>query len=133
MEFVMDLFMLLGRICISGMFLWTAYEKIMHWNTTMTYMKTKHVPQVGIVMPVCVALQVIGGLSVLIGWHAHLGAVLLLIVALFSAAKLHAFWSYQGDVREVEKALFMKDVAIIGGLLLILAMGAGHLGAGGGG
>lgn len=133
MEFLEDLFMLLGRVFISGVFLWGAYEKVKNWNATMTHLKSKSVPQVNIVAPVSIALKILGGLSVLLGWHAHIGALLLLIVAVPSAIWLHAFWKIHGPEHNIEKAIFMKEVAVIGGLLLLLAMGGGHWGFGTGG
>lgn len=131
MEFFKDFFLLLGRVLISGVFLLNAYEKIRNWNATVAYMKAKHVPQVSIVLPVAVALKVIGGLSIFFGWHAHVGALLLLIVSIPFTLWMHNFWKAQGNERLIERSLFMKEVAVIGGLLLILALGAGPWGFGG--
>ena len=128
MEILRDLFSLIGRVLISGMFLWASYEKIKHWNQTVNYLKTKNIPQLNIILPVGIALKIIGGLSVLLGWHAHLGALLLLVVALASLVKMHDWWKKHGPEREMEKLFFIKDVAIIGGLCMILALGAGHFG-----
>ncbi|MBX7066560.1 MAG: DoxX family protein [Parachlamydiales bacterium] len=133
MEFLQDIFSLVGRVLISGMFLWAAYEKITNWQKTVTYMKTKNVPQLKIVLPVGVGLKVLGGLMVLLGWHAHLGALLLLIVSIASLIRMHDWWKKQGAEREMEKLFFLKDLAIIGGLFMILALGAGHFGLGMGG
>ncbi len=133
MEFLQDIFSLIGRVLISGVFLWAAYEKITHWNATVAYYKTKNVPQLNIVLPIMVALKVIGGLSVLLGWHAHIGALILLIVTILSVLKLHAFWEKTGSEMSMEKLFFLKEVAIIGGLFMILALGAGHFGLGSGG
>lgn len=128
MEFLQDIFSLIGRVLISGIFLWAAYEKMKNWNATVTYMKTKNIPYLNIILPVGVALKIIGGLSVLLGWHAHIGALLLLIVAISACLKMHDFWRMQGEERNMEKFLFMKEVAVIGGLFMILALGAGHFG-----
>lgn len=133
MEFLQDIFSLIGRVLISGVFLWAAYEKMRNWNATVAYYKTKNIPQLNIVLPVMVALKVIGGLSVLLGWHAHLGALLLLIVTIISVLKLHAFWEKSGPEKSMEKLFFLKELAIIGGLFMILALGAGHFGLGSGG
>lgn len=133
MEFLMDLFSLIGRVLISCMFLWASYEKIKHWNKTVNYYKTKHIPYLSIVLPVGMGMKIAGGLSVLFGWHAHIGALLLLIVSIASVVKMHQFWKVQGPEKEMEQMLFAKDVAIIGGLFMILALGAGHFGLGMGG
>lgn len=128
MEFLQDIFSLVGRVLISAMFLWAAYEKMKNWKATVDYMKTKHIPYLNIILPVGVALKIIGGLSVLLGWHAHIGALLLLIVAISACLKMHDFWRMHGEERNMEKLLFMKDVAVIGGLFMILALGAGNFG-----
>ena len=129
MEFLKDLFVLIGRVLISGMFLWGAFWKVRNWGAATAYMKSKKVPQLNIVLPASVGLKIVGGLSVFFGWHAHIGALLLLIVAVPSVLKLHAFWDVpKGNDQDIEKILFMKEVAVIGGLLMILALGAGHFG-----
>lgn len=127
MEFLRDLFVLLGRVCISTMFLWIAYDKIIHWNATVAHYKTKHIPQLNIVLPVAFGLKVLGAMLILFGWHAHIGALMLLIVCIPSVVYLHAFWKFQGHDRAVELSKFRKEVAIIGGLLLLLALGAGNI------
>lgn len=133
MEIIRDIFSLLGRVCISVMFLWACYEKIKHWGATAAYMKSKGVPQLNIVLPGSVAIKIIGGLMILLGWHSHLGALLLLVVTIASAVFLHPFWKAHSSDRVLEKALFMKELAIIGGLFLILALGSGHFGLHSGG
>jgi putative oxidoreductase len=133
MEFFKDLFLLLGRVLISGVFLLNAYEKIRNWNATAAYMKSKHVPQVSIVLPVFLVLKVVGGLLVFFGWHAHVGALFLLIVTVPAIWWMHKFWKLQGNERMIERSFFMKELAIVGGLLLILALGGGHWGVGHGG
>ena len=99
-----------------------------NWNATVSYMKTKNIPHLNIILPIVVALKIIGGLSVLLGWHAHIGALLLLLVAVSACLKMHDFWRLHGPERNMEKLFFMKDVAVIGGLFMILALGAGHFG-----
>jgi uncharacterized membrane protein YphA (DoxX/SURF4 family) len=128
MELLQGFFILLGRVLISGVFMWTAYEKFRHYNASMAHMRSRGVPQVNIVFPVSLVLKALGGLLVFFGWHAHIGALLLLIVAVPSAIKMHAFWTHQGNEREVEKMFFMKETAVIGGVLLLLALGSGQYG-----
>ena len=79
MEFLKDLFFLLGRICISLPFLWGAYERIKHWHEAANRLKAKNVPHVSIVLPTSVGLKIIGALMIFFGWHAHIGAFLLLV------------------------------------------------------
>lgn len=130
MEFLQDLFSLMGRVLIGGVFLWAAYEKITHWSTTLAYMKARNVPYMDVVVPTSVGLKIAGALSLVLGWHAHLGAFVLLLITAASAIYLHDFWTKQGSDRNLEKLFFMKELAVIGGLFMILALGGGHFGLG---
>lgn len=131
MEFIKDLFVLLARLCISTMFLWAAYDKIRNWDQTVAYMKSKHIPKLKIVMPVFFGLKVIGALLVLFGWHTQIGAFFLILVTLLSLVKMHPFWKVAPPERASEISKFRKETAILGGLLLLLAFGAGRIGMGG--
>jgi putative oxidoreductase len=131
MELLQGLFILVGRVLISGVFLWGAYEKFRHYNASMSYMKSKGVPKVNIVLPITLGLKALGGFLVFFGWHAHIGALFLLLVTVPSVLKLHAFWSCPASEAQIEKMLFMKELAIVGGLLLLLALGSGQYGFGG--
>jgi putative oxidoreductase len=129
MELIQSLFIFLGRICISVPFLWAAYNMFRNWNETKSYLENKNIPQVNLVLPIYLGLKVIGAILVLLGWQAHLGALLLLIATVASAIKLHPFWTFHGKERVVEETVFMRDVIIIGGLTLLLAVGSGSFSA----
>lgn len=131
MEFVQDIFVLAGRVLIGGAFLLGAYSKIKHWHASLSHLRTKHVPKANIVLPISVGASILGGLSIFLGWHIHLGAFLLLIVTVPSVLMFHPFWKVPAEERNLERALFLKEVAIIGGLLLLLSLGAGHFAFGG--
>jgi len=128
MEFLQDLFLLLGRACIGLVFLWGSYDMLKNWAGTQEFMRNKNIPKLNIVLPVSVALRVLGGLSIFLGWYAHLGAFLLLVVAIPSAVFMHPFWKEPEGERKLQKLIFLKEIGVIGGLLLILALGAGDFG-----
>ena len=124
-----SILMLLGRLAVCSFFLWTAFEKVKHWNAAADCMRKKKVPYVSYVLPTVIALQAVGGLLLLVGFYPRLGALLLLIYMVPHVYKIHDFWNVkEGDERTIEKLYFMKDVAIIGGLLVLLAIGGGHYG-----
>lgn len=125
MTFLESLLILIGRICISGFFFWSVAEKVKKWHHTVTIMKAKNIPQPNIVLPIAIAVKTIGAVFLLVGFLPRLGALLLIFLLLPSAIRFHDFWTHHGVERAVEQNLFMKDLAIVGGLLIILAMGAG--------
>ena len=114
---------LMGRILMGALFLWAGFAKVVHWSGSVQYMKSKNLPSS--LLPAAIALQILGGLSILLGFEARVGCLLLIVFIIPSALKMHDFWNLQDPEKTVEKTMFMKDVAVLGGLLLLLATGAG--------
>lgn len=127
MGFLKEFTILIARICISSLFLWAGVAKIIEWKGTIEYMRSRHVQHTTLFLVLAVMLQIFGGLSILVGYHTHIGAILLIIFTIPAAVKMHAFWNFRDeDKRIIELSLFMKDVAILGALLLLIILGAGH-------
>lgn len=121
-----SLLILIGRVLLGGFFLWKAAEKVLHWHETNEALRRKKIPYVSYILPVSMVFLVLGGLSVVLGVYARFGALLLLIYMVAHIYKLHAFWSLNaGTERTLEKLMFMKDLAIVGGLFFVLAIGSG--------
>lgn len=129
MDFLTSLLILIGRVLISSLFIWGGIEKLKNWHKCSEKMHAKGVPQIAIVFPAGIALQLIGGLLVLLGFYSRLGAVLLLIFAIPTVYWMHRFWDIKEvEMHKIEKAFFMKSLAVMGGLFMILAVGSGRFG-----
>jgi putative oxidoreductase len=72
-----------------------------------------------------VALELAGAISLLTGWRARAGAVALIAFLVPVTLVFHAFWAAHGPEAQLQTAQFLKNVAIGGGLLAILAAGPG--------
>ncbi len=118
-----NLLILVARIFIGSLFIWAGATKVVHWKGSAEYMHLKKMPTS--LLPAAILMQIIGGLSVLLGFEARVGALLLIVYMIPAAIKMHDFWNLQGDARMTQKTMFMKDVAVLGGLLLFLITGAG--------
>lgn len=118
-----DLLLLVARILIGALFLWSGAAKAVHWKGSTEHMQFKKLPKS--LLPAAILLQIIGGLSVLLGYEARVGALLLIVFIIPSAIKMHDFWNTEGDAKMTQKTLFMKDMAVLGGLLVFLVTGAG--------
>ena len=129
MDFVQNVLLLVGRILISGAFLWSATDKLMNWNTAAAYLKSKKVPNVTVILPVFVFLQIAGGLFLLFGFYTRLGAIFLIAFTAAKAYWTHNFWQVAEPEKSIQKKFFMKGVIVIGALLIILAVGGGHFAA----
>ncbi len=119
METSQNLADLAGRIMISAIFLVTGLGKIAGYATTQGYMTAMGVP--GMLLPLVIALEVGGSIAIVLGWHTRLVAFLL---AGFSVLAALIFHHALGD--QVQFLMFMKNIAIAGGFLLLVARGPGE-------
>ena len=107
-----------GRLLISLMFVTSGLSKISGYQATQGYMEAMGVP--GGLLPLVIALEVLGGLAVILGWQTRIAAFLLAGFSLLSALLFHANF---GD--QMQMIMFMKNLAVAGGFLMIVAHGAG--------
>jgi putative oxidoreductase len=115
----------LGRILLSLIFLLSAAGKFKDWQATVNMIADKGVPAPDALLSVAVALEILGGVSVLIGLYARVGALALLVFLVPVTLIMHNFWAYEGDQWMGQMINFMKNVSITGGVVLVLALGAG--------
>lgn len=109
---------LMGRILISLIFLLAGFDKIFAYAGTQGFMQAMGVP--GILLPLVIALEVLGAIAIIVGYKTKLAAFLLAGFTIMSAFLFHFNFSDQ-----TQSALFMKNIAIAGGLLFLVANGAG--------
>jgi putative oxidoreductase len=119
------LFPALGRALLSLIFIAIGVAKLYGFSGFSQYMAAKHLAAVPVLLVLSIAVEVAGGLAVLIGWRARSSAVLLLLYLIPVTAVFHDFWAQQDMAAQMELVNFLKNVAIMGGLLLIVAFGPG--------
>jgi putative oxidoreductase len=114
-----------GRILLSLIFLLSAVGKFNDWPSTAKMIADKGLPSADALLSVAVVLEIVGGASVLFGLYARLGAVALLAFMIPVTIIMHNFWAFEGAEQMNQMINFMKNVSITGGVLLVLAFGAG--------
>ncbi len=133
MSFFQNLVVLSARIVLSPLFIFGAVNHLLHWGAMIKSMTGKLESDFGGATPIVVqfmlagatAFLLLGGLSVLLGIRARWGAVLLVAFLIPAALIFHDFWNYDGQIRQLQMANFMKNITITGGLLMVLAVGPG--------
>jgi putative oxidoreductase len=110
---------LVGRVLISVMFIMAGYSKIGGYEGTQGYMESMGVP--GSLLPVVIALELLGGIAVLIGYQTKIAAFLLGGFTFLAAIIFHSDFSQQ-----MQMILFMKNLAISGAFLLLFVHGPGQ-------
>ena len=93
---------------------------------TIAYAAQAGVPYAPILVPFTGLLALAGGLSILLGWHARVGAWLLVLFLVPVTLAMHAFWTMPDPMtRMMHQGMFMKNLGLLGGALLIAYFGAG--------
>lgn len=111
---------LIARILLAHIFLLAGITKITGYEGTVGYMEAMGVP--GGMLPLVIALEICGGLALIIGWQTRWAALALAGFCVVTAAIFHTNFADQMQV-----ILFMKNFAMAGGLLMVYAYGAGAL------
>jgi len=107
---------LFGRVLMSSIFIIAGINKISGYAGTQGYMESVGVP--GALLPLVILLEIGGGIAVLVGWQTRIAAFLLAGFTMLSAVIFHANF---GD--QMQSILFMKNMAMAGGLLFLVAGG----------
>lgn len=126
MEFLENFGILLSRLLICSLYLWAGWSKVLDWKGTVAYMESKKFPLIPLMLPAAIIIQVLGALSLFFGFYCRLGALALIVFTIPAMIKMHGFWKETGAARLAEKIYFMKDVAILGGLILLAIFGPGN-------
>jgi putative oxidoreductase len=114
----------LGRFFFALIFLLAGAN---HFSKqTIGYAASQGVPLAAIVVPLSGVVAIAGGLSILLGYRAKLGAWLIVLFLIPVTLMMHKFWSVTDPMMaQIQMALFMKNVSMLGGALLITHFGAG--------
>lgn len=134
---------LLARVFLSAVFLVSGFYKIIYWKDTekrfftvlgdwqsyavssegLQLFLSSSVVYASVILMAATFLEVIGALLLLFGIRERLGAVLLALVLIPSMVLMHHFWFTEGGAREMQIAFFLKDLAILGGLIIVMLHG----------
>jgi putative oxidoreductase len=115
---------LLGRFLFALIFVMAGAN---HFNKqTIGYAASQGVPLASIAVPLSGVIAIAGGLSILLGYRAKLGAWLIALFLVPVTLMMHKFWTVQDPtMAQLQMILFMKNVSMLGGALLISQFGAG--------
>jgi putative oxidoreductase len=109
---------LVARIFLGHIFLLAGVSKINSYEGTQGYMDAMGVP--GVILPLVILLEIAGGLMIIAGWKTKLASIALALFTVVAAAIFHSNFEDQ-----MQMILFMKNIAIVGGFLLLAVHGAG--------
>ncbi|HEY1547547.1 MAG TPA: DoxX family protein [Kofleriaceae bacterium] len=122
----MAIIQLVARVLLSFIFVGAAPR---HFTAeAIAHAAELGVPLARIAVPLSGVLALVGGASVLVGFHARWGAIALIAFLVPVTLGMHAFWRLTDPVAiHIQQAMFVKNVAIVGGLLFVAMYGAGTI------
>lgn len=116
---------LAGRLLIAALFLPAGIAKITGFAGTIGYIGSVGLPLPALGAVLAIAVEVLGGLALILGYQTRIAAVVLALFTLAASFFFHAYWSVAPEQAFVQQLLFFKNVALAGGLFILAASGAG--------
>ena len=113
----------LGRLSFVLIFMMAGFTHMA--KQTIAYAASQGVPAASVLVPLSGIIALVGSFSILLGYRAKLGAWLI-VLFLIGVTPLHKFWGVSDPMmQQLQMAMFMKNIAMLGGALLITQFGSG--------
>ena len=122
-----DLVALIGRILVVGLFLVGGWGKINGLDGTAGYIASKNLPMPQVLAIGAAVVELVAPVLIIIGFKTRLAALVLAAFTLAATVLFHDFWNIaETGPRMQQYMMFSKNTGILGGLLMIVAFGAGR-------
>ena len=114
-----------GRALLALIFIISGFSKLTGIEATAGYIASAGLPAPAVLAVLVGVLEVVAGVALVIGFKARWAALALAAFTAVATVAFHAYWSVPADQQFVQQLMFMKNLSIIGGLLIVAAVGAG--------
>lgn len=118
--------MLLARVCLSTIFIFAGVGKFLDYQGTEQYMLAKGMVLTPFFLISAAILEVVAGFLLLIGYQTRLAAGALALFLIPTTFIFHSFWDIPVELQNLQMIMFLKNLAIFGGLLSIVCQGPGN-------
>jgi putative oxidoreductase len=117
----------IGRILLGLIFVIAGWGKITGFDGTVGYMVAYNVPMAQLLAVLTIIVEIGGGVLLIIGWKARWAALALFVFVLIVTPIFHGFWAVPDDQKQLQTIMFLKNLAIMGGMLYVAAFGTGSM------
>ena len=117
---------LLGRVLLASIFVYSGFGKITAFQGTVGYIAGAGLPMAQVLAVGAIVVEFIGGLALLIGFRARWAALAFVVFLIIITPIFHNFWSAPEAQAISQQTNFIKNIAIIGGMLMVVAFGPGR-------
>jgi putative oxidoreductase len=117
---------LVGRLVLAWFYLSEGLHYVGQWDATIQLMALKHIPAAPLLLALTLIVLLLGALSLILGYQARHGAILLFGFTIIVTVAMHNFWVIHNPIeRAADFEIFARNIAIAGGFLILIGMGPG--------
>jgi putative oxidoreductase len=124
---VNDAILLIGRILLVVMFLFSGFGKFADLSGTAAQIASKGLPMPMLLASLAATAEILGGLMIVVGWQTRIAALGLMLYTLIAAYYFHDFWTMPEGAEHMNAMIHaMKNLSVAGAFLMLAAVGAGR-------
>lgn len=116
---------LLGRLMITYIFATSGIGKVFSWSDNLRYMNTRHLPMIPVLLALAMVIELAGSICLITGYQARVAAFVMFLYTTAVTVIFHNYWAATGMMAGMQETHFRKNLAIIGGLLVLAYSGPG--------
>ncbi len=116
---------LVGRLLLALLFLPAGIGKLTGFAGTVGYIASVGLPMPTLAAIIALIVEIAGGLALIAGFGARIAALVLAVFTLVASFFFHNYWALPADQQLIPQLLFLKNIAVVGGLLTLAAWGPG--------
>ena len=116
----------IARALLATIFVISGYNKLTGFNDLVTTLAKQGLPLPQVAAFGTIAIELVGGILLLVGFKARWTALVMALFLVPATLMFHRYWSFEGAQRAGQKINFLKNLAIMGGLLMVSAQGPGR-------
>ena len=116
---------LLGRLLMTYIFATSGLGKLFSWSDNVAYMSTRHLPFIPLLLAIAMVIELAGSVSLITGYRARSAAFVMFLYMIGVTVLFHNYWAATGDLAGMQETHFRKNLAIMGGLLMLAYCGPG--------
>ena len=115
----------IARICLATVFLVSGIHKAIWYEKAVAEFRRDRIPMIHWLLPGTIGLHLLASICLIVGYQTRAAALVLAIFTLVATLKVHAYWRLPSSEQLGRSRVFTANLAIVGGLLLLAAVGGG--------
>jgi putative oxidoreductase len=115
----------LGRLMISYIFVTSGIAKVFSWSGNVAYMGTRHLPLIPVLLAAATVIELAGSACLVTGYQARIAAFVMFLYTTAVTVLFHNYWASSDMMAAMQETHFRKNLAIMGGLLMLAYSGPG--------